>query len=53
MIPYYQSASKQGPRSTFLKVKVSPGCSYVWRSLVAALPIPKRAIAGGLGMDLQ
>ena len=41
------------PRSTFLKAKVSPGCSYVWRSLVAAFPIPKRAIAGGLGMDLQ
>ena len=41
------------PRSTFLKAKVSPGCSYVWRSLVAALPIPKRAIVGGLGMDLQ
>ena len=41
------------PRSTFLKAKVSPGCSYVWRSFVAAFPIPKRAIAGGLGMDLQ
>ena len=29
------------PRSTFLDAKESPGCSYVWRSLVAALPILK------------
>ena len=29
------------PRSTFLKAKVSRRCSYVWRSLVAALPILK------------
>ena len=29
------------PQSTFLDAKESPGCSYVWRSLVAALPILK------------
>ena len=27
------------PRSFFLEAKESPGCSYVWRSLMAALPI--------------
>ena len=27
------------PRSSFLKAKESPGCSYVWRSLMVALPI--------------
>ena len=27
------------PRSSFLEAKESPGCSYVWRSLMAALPI--------------
>ena len=27
------------PRSTFLEAKESPRCSYVWRRLVAALPI--------------
>ena len=27
------------PRSSFLEAKESPGCSYVWRSLIAALPI--------------
>ena len=27
------------PRSSFLDVKESPGCFYVWRSLLAALPI--------------
>ena len=27
------------PRSSFLDAKESPECSYVWRSLVAALPI--------------
>ena len=29
------------PRSSFLDAKESPGCSHVWRSLVAALPILK------------
>ena len=29
------------PQSSFLEAKESPGCSYVWRSLVAALPILK------------
>ena len=29
------------PRSPFLEAKESPGCSYVWRILVAALPILK------------
>ena len=29
------------PRSSFLDAKESPGCSYVWRSLMAALPILK------------
>ncbi|KAL0015483.1 hypothetical protein SO802_002552 [Lithocarpus litseifolius] len=27
------------PRSSFLDAKESPGCSFVWRSLMAALPI--------------
>ena len=27
------------PRSSFLEAKESPGCSYVWRSILAALPI--------------
>ena len=27
------------PRSSFLDAKESPGCFYVWRSLLAALPI--------------
>ena len=27
------------PRSSFLEAKESPGCSYVWRSLMVALPI--------------
>ena len=27
------------PRSSFLEAKVSPNCSYVWRSLMAAQPI--------------
>ena len=27
------------PQSSFLDNKKSPGCSYVWRSLMAALPI--------------
>ena len=26
------------PRSSFLEAKESPGCSYVWRSILAALP---------------
>ena len=29
------------PQSSFLDAKESSGCSYVWRSLVAALPILK------------
>ena len=29
------------PRSSFLDAKESSGCSYIWRSLVAALPILK------------
>ena len=27
------------PRTSFLEAKESPGCSYVWRSILAALPI--------------
>ena len=37
------------PRSTFLEAKVSPGCFYVWRSLVAALPILKAGYYGRVG----
>ncbi|KAL0009468.1 hypothetical protein SO802_010970 [Lithocarpus litseifolius] len=29
------------PRSSFIDAKESPGCSHIWRSLVAALPILK------------
>ena len=31
--------AKYFPRSSFLDAKESPGCFYVWRSLLAALPI--------------
>ncbi|KAL0006060.1 hypothetical protein SO802_013621 [Lithocarpus litseifolius] len=37
------------PRSSFIEAKESPGCSYVWRSLVAALPILKSGYCWGVG----
>ena len=37
------------PRSTFLKAKVSPRCSYVWRSSMAALPILKAGYCWRVG----
>ena len=37
------------PRYTFLEAKESPGCSYVWRSLVAALPILKSGYCWRVG----
>ena len=37
------------PRSYFLEAKESPRCSYVWRSLVAALPILKLAYCWRVG----
>ncbi|KAL0006082.1 hypothetical protein SO802_013643 [Lithocarpus litseifolius] len=37
------------PRSSFIEAKESPGCSYVWRSLVAALPILKSGYCWRVG----
>ena len=37
------------PRYTFLEAKESPGCSYVWISLVAALPILKSGYCWRVG----
>ena len=36
---YQCSKARYFPRSNFLEAKESPNCSYVWRSLMAAMPI--------------
>lgn len=37
------------PRSSFLEAKESPGCSYVWRRILAALPILRLGSCWGVG----
>ncbi|XP_075663965.1 uncharacterized protein LOC142633609 [Castanea sativa] len=39
LLLYRYFKARYFPRSSFLDAKESPGCSYVWRSLMAALPI--------------
>ena len=41
------------PRSSFLDAKESPGCSYVWRSLMAALLILRSGYYWRVGNGLQ
>ena len=39
------------PRSTFLKAVESPNCSFIWRSIIAALPILKTSCCWRVGND--
>ena len=46
---YKYFSARYFPRSHFLDVVESPNCSYVWRSIVAALPILKAGCCWRVG----